>query len=80
MITATIVESNHLACFVALVTIKHFKLRRKEGKEVCLWVGAVQEGSVDIGVSPQKQVQKTQIGNSQNKNGQKAYENAQSHH
>ena len=35
MITATILESNHLACFVALVTIKHVKLRSKERK-VCL--------------------------------------------
>lgn len=50
-ITATILESNHLACFVALVTIKHFKLRSKERKEVCLWVGAVQVESINSGVT-----------------------------
>ena len=50
MITATILESNHLACFVALVTIKHVKLRSKERK-VCSWVGAVQVESIDSDVS-----------------------------
>lgn len=32
MITVTILEPNHLACFVSLVTIKHFKFRRKREK------------------------------------------------
>lgn len=72
MITATILEFKHQTHFVALVTIKHFKLRR-ERREECSWVGAVQEWIIDIGVSLQKQVQMTQRGNSQNKNGEKAY-------
>lgn len=74
MITATILECNHLACFAALVTIKHLKPRR-ERKKI-----SMSGGCIDIGVSLQKQVHTTQISNSQNQNRNKTYKNVQSHH
>lgn len=37
MITTTILEPNHLTLFVALVTIKYFKLRREREKHVYEW-------------------------------------------
>lgn len=33
MLIATVLESKHLACFVALVTVRLFKLQRVKGKK-----------------------------------------------
>lgn len=35
MLIATVLESKHLACFVALVTVRLFKLQRVKGKKKC---------------------------------------------
>lgn len=50
-ITATILESNHLACFVALVTIKHFKLRSKRKRSVLMSGEVMQVESINSGVT-----------------------------
>lgn len=39
MVIPTALESKHLACFVALVTVRLFKLKRVRGKKRSMTVG-----------------------------------------
>lgn len=70
-ITATILESNHLACFVAQLLSSILSSEAKREKKAMEWGLCRWKVLTVVLLSLQKQAQKTQICNSQNKNGQK---------